>query len=397
MSPARPGLLRRRLAFASVLPLTLATLLATTPAEAQWEPVSPGRGTRSAAVDARSLDQRIAAGAWLRRGDEGRAVRELQKLLNRHGATLAVDGEFGPKTLAAVRAFQTREGLEVDGVIGGRTLGALRSGSLVEALGGEAGRDRETRDRPEDSGASSPARPTPASPVTPAPQDLPAMPDDGVAPSRAGAIAKQRALAAKAAGRSTLLVSFEGLWSYSQSYADKIYRAADAIRAGRRASAPGRASMNFMGKQLVAPQLSKLAGGVEILLMPETSERSQTSIAEATVRAFHEVFGAELRVVVMGHSFGGLAAIRLCKKLETRRIPVAALLTVDARARPGGYDEFRTPSNVAKHWNYFQKSLFLPGYAVDGATLNERVRGHGHGDMPGAPPVVRRFKAIFGL
>jgi N-acetyl-anhydromuramyl-L-alanine amidase AmpD len=61
----------------------------------------------------------------IHRGDKGDAVKRLQLLLNQHGADLAVDGDFGPKTDAAVRAFQKANGLTVDGIVGPKTWVAL--------------------------------------------------------------------------------------------------------------------------------------------------------------------------------------------------------------------------------------------------------------------------------
>jgi GH25 family lysozyme M1 (1,4-beta-N-acetylmuramidase) len=58
-------------------------------------------------------------------GDTGAAVRTLQTRLNVWGATLTVDGDFGPATLAAVKAFQTEEKLTVDGIVGPQTWSAL--------------------------------------------------------------------------------------------------------------------------------------------------------------------------------------------------------------------------------------------------------------------------------
>lgn len=58
------------------------------------------------------------------RGDE---VRTLQQLLHAHGFDPgAQDGIFGPKTDAAVRAFQTARGLAVDGIVGRLTWAALQ-------------------------------------------------------------------------------------------------------------------------------------------------------------------------------------------------------------------------------------------------------------------------------
>lgn len=61
----------------------------------------------------------------LRNGSTGGNVRKLQETLNVFGAGLAVDGIFGPKTEAAVRAFQKAHKLDVDGIVGPKTWEAL--------------------------------------------------------------------------------------------------------------------------------------------------------------------------------------------------------------------------------------------------------------------------------
>jgi peptidoglycan hydrolase-like protein with peptidoglycan-binding domain len=61
----------------------------------------------------------------LTEGDTGPAVKTLQTRLNVWGAALTVDGDFGPATLAAVKAFQTEQKLTVDGIVGPQTWSAL--------------------------------------------------------------------------------------------------------------------------------------------------------------------------------------------------------------------------------------------------------------------------------
>jgi len=64
----------------------------------------------------------------VRRGSSGWQVKRLQRLLRRHGQfgpPAQLDGEFGPRTEAAVRAFQALHGLEPDGIVGPLTWGAL--------------------------------------------------------------------------------------------------------------------------------------------------------------------------------------------------------------------------------------------------------------------------------
>lgn len=62
----------------------------------------------------------------MRSGASGEHVKALQEKLAAAGFNPGpVDGEFGPQTEAAVRAFQQAKGLEVDGVVGAQTWGAL--------------------------------------------------------------------------------------------------------------------------------------------------------------------------------------------------------------------------------------------------------------------------------
>ena len=64
----------------------------------------------------------------LRSGSKGDSVRWLQLALNYVDfADLSVDGHFGPKTLAAVKSYQSNHGLSVDGVCGPQTIQSLKS------------------------------------------------------------------------------------------------------------------------------------------------------------------------------------------------------------------------------------------------------------------------------
>ncbi len=68
----------------------------------------------------------VGAVALLRLGSSGDAVSDLQRLLDGAGFPCACDGQFGPNTEAAVRAFQGACGLVVDAVVGPATWRALR-------------------------------------------------------------------------------------------------------------------------------------------------------------------------------------------------------------------------------------------------------------------------------
>lgn len=64
-------------------------------------------------------------------GDEGIKVAQVQQLLKSYGYTVHVDGEYGPQTEKAVRAWQKSNGLQVDGIAGSATLSSLLSARRV--------------------------------------------------------------------------------------------------------------------------------------------------------------------------------------------------------------------------------------------------------------------------
>lgn len=70
-------------------------------------------------------DLRLLDGPSLRLDARGPAVAALQRLLTEAGSPVTADGAFGPRTEAAVRAFQSGHGCAVDGVVGPQTRAAL--------------------------------------------------------------------------------------------------------------------------------------------------------------------------------------------------------------------------------------------------------------------------------
>lgn len=67
----------------------------------------------------------------LKKGAKGEQVKALQRMLYAMGYDLGaskVDGDFGSKTDAAVRAFQKKHGLTVDGIVGKNTWEKLLKG-----------------------------------------------------------------------------------------------------------------------------------------------------------------------------------------------------------------------------------------------------------------------------
>jgi peptidoglycan hydrolase-like protein with peptidoglycan-binding domain len=79
---------------------------------------------RSASATSRTAAARLPT---LREGAKGASVVSLQNFLRNKGYKVTADGDFGPKTLAAVKGFQKSRGLVADGIVGPKTWSALRA------------------------------------------------------------------------------------------------------------------------------------------------------------------------------------------------------------------------------------------------------------------------------
>lgn len=67
----------------------------------------------------------------LKKGCEGNEVKTLQRILYAMGYDIGsslIDGDFGNKTDAAVKAYQKHKGLEADGIVGEKTWNKLLKG-----------------------------------------------------------------------------------------------------------------------------------------------------------------------------------------------------------------------------------------------------------------------------
>lgn len=80
----------------------------------------------AAPTRAELLGLRSGAGSMLSQGSKGPEVVDLQDRLKSAGFDCGPsDGDFGPMTDSAVRAYQTSRALEVDGIVGPQTWGSL--------------------------------------------------------------------------------------------------------------------------------------------------------------------------------------------------------------------------------------------------------------------------------
>ena len=78
----------------------------------------------------------VAAASAFRVGDQGSDVAEIQGQLASLGYDVAADGDFGPATAEAVKAFQAAQGLDADGLVGPSTYTALLGKEMPEVSRG---------------------------------------------------------------------------------------------------------------------------------------------------------------------------------------------------------------------------------------------------------------------
>lgn len=81
----------------------------------------------------------VADAAAFRTGDQGEEIVKLQTALSQLGYDVVADGDFGPATMQAVKAFQESRGLTADGLVGSETYRALLGREIPEvSRGGSA-------------------------------------------------------------------------------------------------------------------------------------------------------------------------------------------------------------------------------------------------------------------
>ena len=150
------------------------------PSSGTFEVITPTPDPREtiAVVTAKPTNTPIAltpspTPASLQQGFKGSdEVRALQKRLKALGYySGAADGDFGPATERAVRAFQKANGLTVDGKAGAKTLEKLNSKNAISAKQANATATPKATARPT-------ARPTPKATATPRPTATPNLSRD---------------------------------------------------------------------------------------------------------------------------------------------------------------------------------------------------------------------------
>jgi hypothetical protein len=195
---------------------------------------------------------------------------------------------------------------------------------------------------------------------------------------------------AKAKNVRTLIIGFEGLFSFDSSGTDAAYNYLWSIVHKVSATEPGPGSAGYVLHGLMVPLIQHYGGAIEFLMFPQTAQGDESgSIPEICAIEWMKVPGREL--VIIGHSYGGHAANQLAAALEEARVPIEFVFTLDPRLK--NYVGTLGRTKNAAYWkNFFQtNTLFLNGYVVPGADQNIDLSstGVGHTGVPFAPEVYQ--------
>ncbi|WP_226528738.1 peptidoglycan-binding domain-containing protein [Metabacillus niabensis] len=77
--------------------------------------------TKTTIVNKPSTNSTDWTGQTLKKGSKGEAVKDLQNMLEKAGFDVGkVDGVYGEKTVAAVKALQKKVGISQDGIVGNK-------------------------------------------------------------------------------------------------------------------------------------------------------------------------------------------------------------------------------------------------------------------------------------
>lgn len=195
-------------------------------------------------------------------------------------------------------------------------------------------------------------------------------------------------------GVSTFIIAFEGLWSLSQRKVDKLQEYHSKIKSGENVSMNLSGFGGYVTKGPLAHLVKNYGEHFEFTVLSHRTETTTNySNALTCANEWYQVFGDQLDLNIIGHSFGGYASIFLMHKLQSFKIPVRNIMTADARAYSSGYKYFYKTDNVESFDNYFQKG-FLPGYEIEGAS-NTYVKGQSHGSIPSSPQFIDAVSKIF--
>lgn len=194
-----------------------------------------------------------------------------------------------------------------------------------------------------------------------------------------------------------LLVGFEGAACYEESTVRQAYRYQYLRELGENPRRPVGGAGGFVTQALVLPLIERFGSEIEYLILPQSASNSVGETIPSLCTKIWLKGAPDRRVALVGHSWGGHAAILLLNTLARFKVKVKLAMTLDAVGKIGGVRMART-RNVEHFENYYQTSpLYLHGYPIPGADVNLDLdkygAGYGHGKLPHDPKILRSLES----
>lgn len=183
---------------------------------------------------------------------------------------------------------------------------------------------------------------------------------------------------AEITGSTVLLIGFEGLMGFNSSGSKQAVEYQCNLSYGGNGKKPGGFGGQVL-KAITVPVIEKYKNQVRVLMYPWGS-CSRASCAGPIAMATQWMRDSDKslnsmgrKVIVVGHSFGGDAAIILGNKLAEKGVKVDSVFSIDPRKQGTGLGGFKKAGS-ARWVNFYQKKDFLlMGWEVSGAENNYLV------------------------
>lgn len=203
-------------------------------------------------------------------------------------------------------------------------------------------------------------------------------------------------------GTRVLIIGFEGLAGFNSAGSNQASVYQCQLSHGMPARKPGGIGGQVLGA-LAIPVIEKYKNQVKVLMFAhDACTGSGTLPEEIAAQWMADANKSEAtngrRVIILGHSFGGDAAVILGRSLAARGVKVDSVFTMDPRKRPIGTGGFKAAGS-ARWVNFYQKFDFLlMGWEIAGAENNFLLASPlmGHLVLPHHPKILPALMAQIG-
>lgn len=207
---------------------------------------------------------------------------------------------------------------------------------------------------------------------------------------------------AASSGTRVLIIGFEGLAGFNSAGSNQASIYQCQLSHGLPARKPGGIGGQVL-KSLAVPVIEKYKNQVKVLIFAHDSCKGSGSLPEAIAAQWMADANKSentkgRRVIILGHSFGGDAAVILGRSLAARGVSVDSVFTMDPRKRPIGTGGFQSAGS-ARWVNFYQKlDAALMGWEIAGAENNYLWASPilGHIMLPKNPKILSALMAQIG-